>query len=72
MPWRIQARISDDNGKQSYIYGRMPENSIVDIHTVQRSDGKIVTIYYFSTVQKFEQHIAVTIWDPDKINSSSE
>jgi hypothetical protein len=31
---------------------------------VQRSDGKVVTIYYYTTEQNPEQHIAATIWDP--------
>jgi hypothetical protein len=33
--------------------------------SVQRPDGKIVTIYYYNTEQVPEQHIAATIWDPD-------
>jgi hypothetical protein len=37
--------------------------------TVQRPDGKIVTIYYFNTTQHEQQHIAATIWDPDKVNA---
>lgn len=32
--------------------------------TVQRRDGKLVTIYYFTTAQLPEMHIAATIWDP--------
>lgn len=31
---------------------------------VQRSDGKLVTIYYYTTGENPEQHIAATIWDP--------
>lgn len=34
---------------------------------VQRPDGKVVTIYYFTTEKKKEQHIAATIWDPEGI-----
>ena len=34
---------------------------------VQRADGKIVTIYYYATEENPEQHIAATIWDPDKV-----
>lgn len=33
--------------------------------SVQREDGKIVTIYYISTEDNYEQHIEATIWDPD-------
>ena len=32
--------------------------------TVVRPDGKLVTIYYFTTAEKPEQHIAATIWQP--------
>ena len=31
---------------------------------MQRSDGKIVVIYYFTTAGNPEQHIAATIWNP--------
>ena len=34
---------------------------------VQRPDGKLVTIYYFTTSENPEQHIAATIWDPTVI-----
>ncbi len=30
-----------------------------------RPDGKIVSVYYFTTVEHEEQHIAATLWDPD-------
>jgi hypothetical protein len=32
--------------------------------TVQRSDGKIVTVYYFNEAANKERYIAATIWDP--------
>ena len=35
--------------------------------SVQRPDGKIVTIYYYTTEENHEQYIAATIWDPDDI-----
>ena len=35
--------------------------------TVQRLDDKLVTIYYYTTEKNEEQHIAATIWDPDKV-----
>jgi hypothetical protein len=31
---------------------------------VQRPDGKLVTIYYYTTELDPEQHIAATLWDP--------
>jgi len=36
---------------------------------VQRPDGKLVTIYYYTTADRPEQHIAATIWDPDSIEA---
>lgn len=38
--------------------------SIIAPPFIQRRDGKLVTIYYFTTVQLPEMHIAATIWDP--------
>ena len=32
--------------------------------TVQRPDGKIVTVYYFHDQPKGDRHIAATIWEP--------
>jgi hypothetical protein len=34
---------------------------------VQRSDGRIVTMYYWATEELKEQQIAATIWDPDAL-----
>jgi hypothetical protein len=34
---------------------------------VQRSDGKLVTIYYHTTTANPEQHIAASIWDPNQL-----
>lgn len=67
-PRGIKAKISNDNGQT---WG----NEIVlrndggtwDLgypRTVQRPDGKIVTIYYYNTNTAVQQHIAATIWEP--------
>jgi hypothetical protein len=32
---------------------------------VATPDGRIVTIYYYTTAARKEQHIAATIWTPD-------
>jgi len=32
--------------------------------TVQRPDGKLVTVYYYTTEHDPQQHIAATIWEP--------
>jgi photosystem II stability/assembly factor-like uncharacterized protein len=69
-PYSIQARISSDGGKT---WG----NEIVlrndggcrDLgypRTVQRPDGKVVTVYYFNDHPDGDRYIAATIWDPGK------
>lgn len=65
----IRARISRDNGKT---WGRevvlRDDGATWDLgysRSVQRGDGKVVTIYYYTTADHPEQHIAATIWDPD-------
>jgi hypothetical protein len=35
---------------------------------VQRPDGRLVTIYYYNTLERSEQHIAATIWDPNDVD----
>ena len=32
--------------------------------TLLRSDGRLLTIYYYTTAERPEQHIAATIWEP--------
>jgi hypothetical protein len=34
--------------------------------TVERPDGKLVTVYYFNDDAKRERYIGGTIWDPGK------
>ncbi len=67
-PFGIRARVSDDNGAT---WG--PEIHLRDdarkwdmgyCRSVVRADGKIVTIYYFLTKERFENHIEATIWSP--------
>jgi hypothetical protein len=69
--YRMCAKVSEDNGRTwsaelvlrddartwDFGYPRM----------VVRPDGKLVTVYYYNTLQNPEQHIIATIWDPDKI-----
>ncbi len=35
--------------------------------TVQRADGKIVTIYYIHDQPQSDRYIAATIWDPERV-----
>jgi len=69
-PYGMRARLSDDGGRT---WG--PEIILRDDagcwdlgypRTVQRSDGKIVTIYYYNDDLYSERYIAATIWDPGK------
>ena len=70
-PYGIRARISKDEGLtwgNEYIL-RNDGNSwdLGYTRTVQRSDGKLVTTYYFNVAGAKERHIAATIWDPEMV-----
>ena len=67
-PFGIRARISSDSGKSwgDEIHLR-DDGRTWDIgypRTLVRPDGKLVTIYYYTTEKNREQHIAATIWSP--------
>jgi len=68
VPYGIRAKISEDNGKTWSQEINLRENArtwdIGYTRSVQRADGKIVTIYYYTTEEHVEQHIAATIWEP--------
>ena len=63
----IRAKLSNDDGKswgKEIILRDDARNwDIGYTRTVQREDGKIITIYYYTTEKNIEQHIAATIWD---------
>jgi len=70
-PYGIRAKLSSDNGKT---WGReihlRDDGRSWDLgytRTLQRADGKLVTVYYYTTVEKPHQHITATIWDPAKV-----
>jgi hypothetical protein len=69
-PYSIQAKLSSDNGKTwSEAIMLRDDGSGRDIgytRSVQRSDGKVVTVYYFQDHQAPERYIAATIWNPGK------
>ncbi|MFC2133975.1 sialidase family protein [Bacteroidota bacterium] len=71
VPYSIRARVSSDNGKTwSKEIILRDDARIWDIgycRTVVRDDDKVVTVYYYSTEERTERHIAATIWDPNKI-----
>jgi hypothetical protein len=67
-PCGMRAKLSTDNGRS---WG--PEIMLRDDaltwdfgypRSVVRPDGKVVTVYYYTTQQRPEQHIAATIWEP--------
>jgi hypothetical protein len=67
VPYSIRAKMSSDEGAT---WG--PEIMLRDdarswdlgyTRTVQRPDGKLVTVYYYSTEEHREMHIAGTIWE---------
>ena len=70
-PFGIRARISSDNGQTwgSEIILR-DDGGGRDVgypRTVQRPDGRIVTVYYFHDEPNSDRYIAATIWEPGKI-----
>ena len=67
-PFGIRARISADKGQtwSEEIHLR-DDGRTWDVgytQTVQRKDGKLVTLYYYTNHEYHEQHIAATIWEP--------
>jgi hypothetical protein len=68
IPYGIRARISKDNGATwgSVFYLR-DDGGTWDLgycRMLQRPDEKIVTVYYYNTPERIEQHLAATIWEP--------
>jgi len=68
VPYGIRAKISKDNGKTWSEVIRLRDDGLNwDLgytRSVERLDGKVVTIYYYSTEANPQQHIAATIWEP--------
>jgi hypothetical protein len=71
-PFEVRARISSDEGKtwskDILLRGEAASWDIGYTRTVQRADGKLVTIYYWAADAKKERTIEATIWDPGKRN----
>jgi hypothetical protein len=65
----IYARISKDNGQtwgEEIVLRDDPLKwDLGYTRSVQRLDGKIVTMYYFNTRENPEEFIGATIWDPN-------
>ncbi len=67
-PFEMHARLSSDNGKSwseaIVLQGEGGGRDIGYPRTVQRPDGKVVTIYYFYDRKDHDRKITATIWDP--------
>ena len=71
VPYGIRARISTDNGatwgKVIYLRDDAATWDMGYCRMVERPDGRLVTIYYYNTPERIEQHIAATIWNLDEL-----
>ncbi len=69
-PYGIRARLSDDEGRtwaEEIILRH--DGASWDLgypRTVQRADGKCVTVYYYHHPDQPERYIACTLWDPGR------
>jgi hypothetical protein len=67
-PFGIRAKLSADEGKTwSRDYVLRADGQSRDVgypRTVQRPDGKVVTVYYFCQDQSQERDIIATLWTP--------
>jgi hypothetical protein len=69
-PYSIRARFSSDGGKTwGDVLTIRGDGAAWDLgypRTVQRPDGKLVTVYYFNDAPHTERFIAATIWEAPK------
>ena len=67
-PFGIRAKLSRDEGqtwgKEIALRADGGDWDIGYPRTAQRSDGKIVTVYYFDDDANAERYIAATVWEP--------
>lgn len=70
-PFGIRARLSHDGGRTwGPEIGLRNDGGGRDVgypRSVQRPDGKIVTVYYFHDQPLGDRYIAATIWDPNRM-----
>ncbi len=69
-PFGIRARLSNDNGhtwgEEIILRDDGGGRDVGYVRTVQRPDGKIVTVYYFHDKPKSDRYIVATIWNADR------
>ncbi|MGH9629779.1 MAG: hypothetical protein ACRD7E_15800 [Bryobacteraceae bacterium] len=67
-PYGIKSRISSDEGKtcgdEISLRTGAGNHDLGYPRTVERPDGKIVTVYYYNDDADRERYIAATIWEP--------
>jgi hypothetical protein len=67
-PAGIRARVSKDEGRgwgeERVLRADAGDHDIGYPRTVQRADGRLVTVYYFDDRPDGERYIAATIWEP--------
>jgi hypothetical protein len=70
-PFGVRARVSDDEGyswgPEIILRDQGGDNDLGYPRTVQRADGKLVTMYYFNEDARGERSIQATIWDVDEV-----
>ncbi len=70
VPFRMEARLSRDGGKTwSEPFVLRNDGASRDLgypRTVERPDGRVVTVYYFHDHSRVERTIQATIWDPGR------
>jgi hypothetical protein len=67
-PYRMEARFASDGGRtwsQPFVLrNKGASRDLGYPRSVQRRDGKVVTVYYFHDPTRVERTIDATIWDP--------
>src|SRR5262249_20427508 len=67
-PYEIRARLSDDGGRNwtedLVVRGDGGGPDLGYVCSVQRRDGKIVSVYYFHDEPMSDRYVAATIWQP--------
>jgi Neuraminidase (sialidase) len=71
-PYRICARLSEDQGKtwskENVLRDDGGSHDIGYPRTVQRADGNLVTVYYFNERLGGPAYIAATVWNPSELS----
>ena len=67
-PFGIRARLSRDDGRTwGPEFALRSDGGGRDVgypRSVQRTDGKVVTVYYFHDTPGGDRYVAATVWDP--------